>query len=180
MWYHLIKFIMDWWEMRDKKKCSHVLKHQLIRKRSRLLECPCACRQQESHERECRFEDGTQRINNGCYLQKSNVISIRGLQGWTWLGLVRKSRKDRQMYTQKSGIRWLGTSVGESTAHEAQHVYYMELKRGMFIAYTSTSRHCYYIQIKGGGKAYDIQLNKKTGLANLGKNSLCGAMAFRS
>ena len=72
-------------------------------------------------------------------------------------------------------------SAGEITAHEAQHVYYIELKREACLLHTPpSSRHCYYTQIKEGGRIYGIQLNKKTGLANLGRNSLCGAMAFRS
>lgn len=66
------------------------------------------------------------------------------------------------------------------TREKTMNLQYGVEERGMSSAYSTTSGHCYYTQIKEEGRVYDIQINKKTGLANLWRSNLIGAMAFRS
>lgn len=54
--------------------------------------------------------------------------------GPDWSG--ERMKKDGQVHTQISGIRWPGNSAGEIRAHEPQHVCYMELKREACLVHT--------------------------------------------
>lgn len=56
---------------------------------------------------------------------------------------------------------------------EVQNVYYTEVKREAVIAYSWTRTWVYYKQINKEVGVIIYRWTKKTGLANLGRSSLC-------